>query len=89
MAEFKTSPGMRDILDPESGRWRRFVARFEQVVESAGYRQVIPPLLEDIGVFQRVGEATDVVTKEMYDFVDKGERHVALRPCRRSRTSPW
>jgi histidyl-tRNA synthetase len=80
MAEFKTSPGMRDILDPESGRWRRFVARFEQVVESAGYRQVIPPLLEDIGVFQRVGEATDVVTKEMYDFVDKGERHVALRP---------
>ena len=80
MAEFKTSPGMRDILDPESGRWRRFVALFEQVVENAGYRQVIPPLLEDIGVFQRVGEATDVVTKEMYDFVDKGERHVALRP---------
>jgi histidyl-tRNA synthetase len=80
MAEFKTSPGMRDILDPESGRWRRFVATFERVVESAGYRQVIPPLLEDIGVFQRVGEATDVVSKEMYDFIDKGERHVALRP---------
>jgi histidyl-tRNA synthetase len=80
MAEFKTSPGMRDILDPESGRWRRFVSAFEHTVESAGYRQVIPPLLEDIGVFQRVGEATDVVTKEMYDFVDKGERHVALRP---------
>ena len=71
---------MRDILDPESGRWRRFVATFEGVVESAGYRQVIPPLLEDIGVFQRVGEATDVVSKEMYDFVDKGDRHVALRP---------
>ncbi len=80
MAEFKTSPGMRDILDPESGRWRRFVSAFEHVVELAGYRQIIPPLLEDIGVFQRVGEATDVVTKEMYDFVDKGERHVALRP---------
>jgi len=80
MAEFKTSPGMRDILDPESGRWRRFVSAFEHTVEPAGYRQIIPPLLEDIGVFQRVGEATDVVTKEMYDFVDKGERHVALRP---------
>lgn len=71
---------MRDILDPESGRWRRFVSAFEHTVEPAGYRQIIPPLLEDIGVFQRVGEATDVVTKEMYDFVDKGERHVALRP---------
>ena len=46
----------------------------------AGYDLVIPPLLEDIGVFTRLGEATDVVTKEMYDFVDKGERHVALRP---------
>ncbi|MFM8650633.1 MAG: histidine--tRNA ligase [Actinomycetota bacterium] len=80
MTEFRTSPGMRDILDPESGRWRRFVSAFEHTVESAGYRQIIPPLLEDIGVFQRVGVATDVVTKEMYDFVDKGERHVALRP---------
>jgi len=80
MTEFRTSPGMRDILDPESGRWRRFVSAFEHTVEPAGYRQIIPPLLEDIGVFQRVGEATDVVTKEMYDFVDKGERHVALRP---------
>jgi histidyl-tRNA synthetase len=36
--------------------------------------------MEDLGVFQRIGEATDVVTKEMYDFVDKGGRHVALRP---------
>lgn len=71
---------MRDILPPESDRWRRFVGVFADTVETAGYDQVIPPLLEDIGVFQRVGEATDVVTKEMYDFVDKGERHVALRP---------
>lgn len=71
---------MRDVLPPESERWRRFVASFAETVAVAGYGQVIAPLLEDIGVFQRVGEATDVVTKEMYDFVDKGERHVALRP---------
>jgi histidyl-tRNA synthetase len=37
-------------------------------------------MFEDIGVFQRLGDATDVVTKEMYDFVDKGDRHIALRP---------
>jgi histidyl-tRNA synthetase len=78
--EFQTSPGMRDILPPESARWRRFVDVFGQVVESAGYGQVMSPLLEDLGVFQRIGDATDVVTKEMYDFVDKGGRHIALRP---------
>src|SRR3546814_7270112 len=38
------------------------------------------PMFEDIGVFQRIGEGTDVVSKEMYDFHDKGDRHVALRP---------
>lgn len=71
---------MRDITAPESLRWRRFVDVFERTVGAAGYDLVIPPLLEDIGVFTRLGEATDVVTKEMYDFIDKGERHVALRP---------
>jgi histidyl-tRNA synthetase len=71
---------MRDILPPESARWRRFVDVFAQVSEGAGYGQVISPLLEDLGVFQRIGDATDVVTKEMYDFVDKGNRHIALRP---------
>jgi histidyl-tRNA synthetase len=80
MPEFQTSPGMRDILPPESARWRRFVSVFADVVESAGYVLVISPLLEDLGVFQRIGDATDVVTKEMYDFVDKGGRHIALRP---------
>jgi histidyl-tRNA synthetase len=78
--EFQTSPGMRDILPPESARWRRFVEVFADVTGRAGYGQVISPLLEDIGVFQRIGDATDVVTKEMYDFVDKGGRHIALRP---------
>ena len=71
---------MRDVLPPESARWRQFVTVFADVVESAGYGQVISPMLEDLGVFQRIGDATDVVTKEMYDFVDKGGRHVALRP---------
>jgi histidyl-tRNA synthetase len=71
---------MRDILAPESGRWRAFTSVFADVVEAAGYELIIPPLMEDLGVFSRIGEATDVVTKEMYDFIDKGERHVALRP---------
>jgi len=90
---------MRDILPPESARWRRFGEVFVELVEAAGYGQLISPLLEDLGVFTRIGEATDVVTKEMYDFVDKGDRHVALRPemtasvCRafaqHRPTTPW
>ena len=80
MPEFQTSPGTRDILAPDSTRWRRLVDVFAQVVESAGYGQIIPPMFEDLGVFMRLGEATDIVTKEMYDFEDKGGRHIALRP---------
>ncbi|QRN79394.1 MAG: ATP phosphoribosyltransferase regulatory subunit, partial [Nocardiopsis sp. BM-2018] len=80
MPEFQTSPGMRDLLAPESTRVRRFVAVFAEIVEAAGYGQIVPPLLEDIGVFARIGDATDVVAKEMYDFTDRGGRHVALRP---------
>jgi histidyl-tRNA synthetase len=78
--EFRTSPGMRDIIAPESARWRMFAATFAEVVEAAGYQLIIPPIMEDLGVFTRLGDTTDVVTKEMYDFVDKGDRHVALRP---------
>ena len=99
MPAFQTSPGMRDILPPESSRWRRFTAEFVDVVEAAGYAQLIPPLLEDVEVFTRIGDATEVVTKEMYDFVDKGDRRVALRPevtasvCRsfaqHRPTTPW
>jgi histidyl-tRNA synthetase len=90
---------MRDILPPESGRWRRFTDVFADVVERAGYGQLITPLLEDLGVFTRIGDATEIVTKEMYDFVDKGDRHIALRPemtasvCRafaeHRPTTPW
>jgi len=71
---------MRDLLAPESVRTRRFTTVFADVVEAAGYQQIVTPLLEDLDVFARIGDATDVVTKEMYDFVDKGDRHVALRP---------
>ncbi len=53
---------------------------FADIVERAGYELVVPPMFEDLGVFLRIGESTDVVTKEMYDFEDKGGRRVALRP---------
>ncbi len=77
---FRTLSGMRDVLAPESARRRALVATFADVVQAAGYQEVVLPLVEDLGVFLRVGEATDVVTKEMYDFVDKDGTRIALRP---------
>jgi histidyl-tRNA synthetase len=80
MTEFRAPVGTRDVLPPESSRWERLVALFAGVVERAGYGLVLSPMFEEVGVFERVGEGTDVVRKEMYDFVDKGGRRVALRP---------
>ena len=64
----------------DSSSWEEVLARFARIAEGAGYGLIITPTFEDISVFQRVGETTDVVRKEMYDFEDKGGRHVALRP---------
>lgn len=99
MTVFSTSPGTRDILAPDAARWRQFQEVFASVVQNAGYQLIIPPMFEDLGVFLRLGEATEVVTKEMYDFEDKGGRRVALRPeqtasvCRafveHRPTTPW
>ncbi|MDQ1369288.1 MAG: histidyl-tRNA synthetase [Acidimicrobiaceae bacterium] len=80
MAEFRTPKGTRDILPPESARWEVLVARFAGIVEAAGYGLVLSPLFENVEVFQRVGESTDIVRKEMYQFTDKGGRELALRP---------
>ena len=77
---FRAPKGTRDILWPDSARWRALVDLFADVAGSAGYLEVIPPMFEHVEVFQRLGEATDVVRKEMYSFEDKGGRTIALRP---------
>ena len=77
---FKAPTGTHDVLPPESARWHALEATFAGVVSRAGYGQLRTPLFEDAGVFHRVGEATEIVRKEMYDFEDKGGRRVALRP---------
>jgi histidyl-tRNA synthetase len=80
VAEFRSPIGTRDVLAPESHRWEALVVAFGRAAERAGYGMILTPLFEDLAVFQRVGESTDVVRKEMYDFEDKGGRQMALRP---------
>ncbi len=78
---FQAPRGTRDILAPESERWHVLVARFAHAARQAGYRPVIPPMFEDLAVFQRVGESTDVVRKEMFLLEARdGDARQALRP---------
>ncbi len=79
-AEFQTLPGTRDLIEPESGRVRKLVEVFATEAQLAGFGQIVPPMFEDVGVFVRLGEASDVVSKELYAFEDKGGREIALRP---------
>jgi histidyl-tRNA synthetase len=71
---------MADVLAPASARWARLVAVFATLAERAGFGLALTPLIEHAEVFQRVGDSTDIVRKEMYDFDDKGGRRVAVRP---------
>ena len=80
MPEFRAPVGTPDVLPPESARWARLIALFAQLAERSGFGLALTPMIEDVGVFQRVGESTDIVRKEMYDFDDKGGRQVAVRP---------
>ncbi|MFN0029332.1 MAG: histidine--tRNA ligase [Acidimicrobiales bacterium] len=78
---FQAPRGTRDIMAPESERWRVLVARFAAAAGRAGYQAVIPPMFEDLGVFMRVGESTDVVRKEMFLLAERPEEaRQALRP---------
>jgi histidyl-tRNA synthetase len=71
---------MNDVLPGEIGRWHRVEAAFRGVFERLGYREVRTPYVEPTPLFVRtIGEATDVVEKEMYSFVFHGEP-LTLRP---------
>ncbi len=77
-----TAPrGTKDVLPEESYRWHYLEAKLRDVARRSGFSEIRFPTFEDINLFNRgVGDTTDVVQKEMYDFIDKGGRHIALRP---------
>ncbi len=81
VSEFKAPKGVPDYLPPES---TQFVAVRDGLLDAArraGYGYAELPIFEETALFARgVGESTDVVTKEMYTFADRGDRSVTLRP---------
>ena len=73
--------GMVDILPGESEQWQYLEATAQRIFQNYQYHEIRTPLLEQYDVFARSsGDSSDIVSKEMYDFQDKGQRHVALRP---------
>jgi len=73
--------GFNDILPDEAGRWQYIEQTARRVFELNGFGEIRVPVMEKTELFSRsIGDATDIVEKEMYTFIDKGENSVTLRP---------
>ncbi|MCK8825233.1 histidine--tRNA ligase [Fuchsiella alkaliacetigena] len=77
-----TAPrGTNDILPPESLKWQYIEDTARDILKRYNYQEIRTPIFEETQLFQRgIGEATDIVEKEMYTFDDKGGRSITLRP---------
>ena len=81
MAAYKAPKGTRDVLPEQSFQWQFLEARIREIVKKYGFLETRTPVFEHTELFLRgVGETTDIVQKEMYTFLDKGERSVTLKP---------
>ena len=77
----KVLKGMKDVLPAESARWRALEREMRKAALLNGYRELRTPVVEHTELFARsAGESSDVVRKEMYTFLDKGDRSVTLKP---------
>ena len=73
--------GTKDLLPSESYKWQYVEQEVFKIFENYGFKEIRIPMFEYTELFQRsVGETTDVVQKEMYTFLDKGDRSITLRP---------
>lgn len=73
--------GTQDILPAESAKWQYVENVARETFKKYNYGEIRTPMFEHYEVISRsVGNTTDIVTKEMYDFHDKGDRHITLRP---------
>ena len=73
--------GTRDLFGNEMTWFQRIEDTARRVFARHGYEEIRTPILEELEVFKRsVGESSDIVNKEMYEFTDKGGRHVVMRP---------
>ena len=73
--------GTKDVLPAEAGLWQQIEAAARQMAEEYAFGEIRTPVFEYTELFSRgVGETSDIVNKEMYTFLDKGNRSITLRP---------
>ena len=73
--------GTKDVLPSESSKWQYVESIIREHCRLYGFREIRTPIFEHTELFQRgVGETTDIVQKEMYTFLDRGERSITLKP---------
>ncbi|MBE7019518.1 MAG: histidine--tRNA ligase [Ruminococcaceae bacterium] len=81
MAKLTAPKGTKDVLPQDSYRWQYVESVLKQICNDFNFKEIRTPTFEATEVFARgVGDTTDVVTKEMYTFLDKGGRSITLRP---------
>lgn len=81
LSTFSAPKGVPDYVPPQSAEFVAVRDGLTRAARLAGYGHIELPIFEDTGLFARgVGESTDVVSKEMYTFADRGDRSVTLRP---------
>jgi histidyl-tRNA synthetase len=77
----KAPRGTTDLLPGQVERWQWFEQVARNVFQQFGYAEIVTPIFEHTELFERgIGETTDVVNKQMYTFLDRGERSLTLRP---------
>lgn len=79
--KYSAPKGVQDILPPDSYIWQHIESTARSVFQRYGFQEIRLPIFESTDIFVRsIGEATDIVEKEMYTFTDKGNRSITLRP---------
>ncbi|MGX7051399.1 histidine--tRNA ligase [Leuconostoc palmae] len=80
-ATFQKPKGTADLLPEQTAQWQHIENIARLLFRDYNFKEIRTPMFENFEVFSRsAGDTSDVVTKEMYDFHDKGDRHIALRP---------
>ena len=80
MMKFQAPKGVSEYVPPRSNAFTWVRTTLEDAIRSAGYQLLELPIFEDTDLFTRIGASTDVVSKEMYTFEDRGGRSITLRP---------
>ena len=80
-AKYQALKGMEDLLPGEIEKWQWLEEKARNYFGRRGFKEIRTPILELTELFSRsIGEASDIVHKEMFSFEDRGERNISLRP---------